>query len=149
MLRNRSMPEADVIPVLAYDNLREAADWLCRAFGFSPRLWIGDHRVQLQVGNGAIVLVRAVQPMATTKGENIMVRVKDVDGHHERADAAGAEIIDVPVTFPYGERQYSCRDIEGHVWTFSQSVADIDPSTWAEVPVTQSGRPSTGALARG
>ncbi len=127
MLNNRSMPDADVIPVLAYGNLKEAADWLCRAFGFSPRLWIGDHRVQLQVGNGAIVLTRALRPT----GQSVMVRVEDVDAHYERARSAGAELIGVPVTYPYGERQYSCRDIGGHAWTFSQSVADIDPATWA------------------
>lgn len=130
MLRNRSMPEAGVIPVLAYNNLQEAADWLCRAFGFSPRLWIGDHRVQLEAGNGSIVLTRMMQPMAVTRGQSIMVRVEDADAHYERARTAGAEIVDAPATYPYGERQYSCRDIEGHAWTFSQSVADIEPNIW-------------------
>jgi uncharacterized glyoxalase superfamily protein PhnB len=134
MLSNRSMPEAGVIPVLAYSNLREAADWLCLAFGFSPSLWIGDHRVQLEAGNGAIVLTRIAQPMPVTRGQSIMVRVEDADSHYERARSAGAEIIDAPVTYPYGERQYSCRDIEGHAWTFSQSIADVDPKTWGGSP---------------
>jgi uncharacterized glyoxalase superfamily protein PhnB len=43
---NRSIPSATVIPVLAYADAREAAQWLCRSFGFAERLRIGNHRVQ-------------------------------------------------------------------------------------------------------
>lgn len=35
-----------------------------------------------------------------------------------------------PTDFPYGERQYSAEDVGGHGWTFSQSIADVDPSIW-------------------
>jgi uncharacterized glyoxalase superfamily protein PhnB len=55
-----------------------------------------------------------------------MVRVPAVDAHHH----AGTNILGDPQTFPYGERQYSVLDIGGDIWTFSQSVADIDPSSW-------------------
>jgi uncharacterized glyoxalase superfamily protein PhnB len=44
---NRSMPPSAVIPELPYPDVREATDWLCRAFGFKERLRIGDHRAQL------------------------------------------------------------------------------------------------------
>ena len=33
-------------------------------------------------------------------------------------------------TYPFGERQYSAQDPFGHRWTFSQSVADVDPRDW-------------------
>ena len=59
-----------------------------------------------------------------------MVRVDDVDAHYERATGAGARIISPPTDYPYGERQYVVEDIGGHRWTFSQSIADIDPQTW-------------------
>ena len=59
-----------------------------------------------------------------------MVRVADVDAHHARAVAARATIVNAPTTYPFGERQYSALDLGGHRWTFSQSVADIDPSSW-------------------
>ena len=49
MLSNRSIPSATVIPVLAYPDVNQAAAWLCDAFGFSVRLRIGNHRVQLNV----------------------------------------------------------------------------------------------------
>ena len=52
MLSNRSIANATVIPVLAYPDVHEAADWLCKAFGFKVRLRIADHRVQLSVGEG-------------------------------------------------------------------------------------------------
>jgi uncharacterized glyoxalase superfamily protein PhnB len=28
------------------------------------------------------------------------------------------------------QRQYSVVDVGGHVWTFSQSIADVDPDSW-------------------
>jgi hypothetical protein len=61
MLSNRSIPSAIVIPVLAYPDVNQAAAWLCNAFGFSVRLRIGSHRVQLNVGEGAVIL-REMRP---------------------------------------------------------------------------------------
>lgn len=31
---------------------------------------------------------------------------------------------------PYGERQYTVQDLGGHAWTFSQTLADVDPASW-------------------
>jgi uncharacterized glyoxalase superfamily protein PhnB len=58
MLTNRSMPECTVIPVLSYPDVGQAIDWLCPAFGFTLRLRIGDHRAQLAIGDGAIVITK-------------------------------------------------------------------------------------------
>jgi uncharacterized glyoxalase superfamily protein PhnB len=130
MLANRSMPPGTVIPELPYADVRAAAEWLCRAFGFSERLRIADHRVQLRVGDAAIVVVQqATQPAAAGAG-GIMVRVEDVDAHHARAVAMGARVLGAPADYPYGERQYSAVDLGGHRWTFSQSIADVDPASW-------------------
>jgi uncharacterized glyoxalase superfamily protein PhnB len=118
------MPGATVIPTLPCADVLAAAAWLERAFGFRLRLTIGDHRAQMAVGDdGAVVLTKGEGPAS------VMVRVPDVDVHHRHAVAAGAETSE-PATFPYGERQYSARDPDGHVWTFSQSVDDIDPASW-------------------
>jgi uncharacterized glyoxalase superfamily protein PhnB len=43
---------------------------------------------------------------------------------------SGAKIIQEPSDFPYGERQYTVEDPGGHHWTFSQSIADVDPASW-------------------
>jgi uncharacterized glyoxalase superfamily protein PhnB len=64
----------------------------------------------------------------TTSG--VMVRVTDVDAHHDRATAFGAKTFGPPTTHRFGERQYTAEDLAGHRWSFTQSVADIAPEEW-------------------
>lgn len=130
--KNRSMPPGVVIPVLLYPDVHEAAAWLCRAFGFVERLRIGDHRIQLTVGEGSVVVADG---QGAPQGHSVMVRVIDADGHCERAREAGAVISGPPTSYPFGERQYSAQDPWGHRWTFSQTVADSDPAEWGGVLV--------------
>jgi uncharacterized glyoxalase superfamily protein PhnB len=126
---NRSMPAAAVIPELGYPDVRDAASWLVRAFGFEERLRIAGHRVQLTFGQGAVVVTEApADPAAPPHA--IMVRVADADAHCRRAREAGAHVLREPTDHPYGERQYTVRDHGGHVWTFSQTIADVAPSSW-------------------
>ena len=135
MLSNRSMPRCTVIPELAYPNVVEAADWLCDVFGFSVRLRIANHRTQLNVGDGAVVLTaQAAADRALEYAHAVMVRVEDVDGHHAHAVARGARILRSPADYPYGERQYTVADPGGHSWTFSQSIADVNPEDWGGAP---------------
>ena len=133
MLSNRSIQRATVIPVLAYPDVNQAADWLCDAFGFNVRTRIGDHRVQLNVGDGALT-VRELREneknAALGIGHSVTVRVEDADAHCKHAKSHGARIIQEPVTHPFGERQYNAEDFAGHSWTFSQSVADVHPRDW-------------------
>lgn len=133
MRSNRSIPRATVIPVLAYPDVNQAAAWLCDAFGFSVRLRIGSHRVQMNVGDGAVI-VRELRPSeanaALGVGHSVTVRVEDADAHCQRAREHGARITQDPVTHPYGERQYNAEDFAGYSWTFSQSVADVAPEDW-------------------
>ena len=129
------MPAAAVIPELVYADITVAGDWLCSAFGFTVRLRIANHRLQLNAGTGAIVLTAGSSEIPAEPAHSIMVRVEDVDRHHERAAERGARIVRVPTTYPYGERQYTAVDPGGHVWTFSQSVDDVDPSDWGGSPV--------------
>jgi hypothetical protein len=35
---NRSAPTATVVPVLVYEDVGQAIEWLCGAFGFTERL---------------------------------------------------------------------------------------------------------------
>jgi uncharacterized glyoxalase superfamily protein PhnB len=128
---NRSMPAGVMIPELAYPDVREAAEWLCRAFGFVERLRIGTHRAQLLLGAASMIVTRQSDPSwETGRDHAVMVRVADVDGHYERAKAAGGRILSPPTDYPYGERQYTVDDLGGHRWTFSQTIADVDPSEW-------------------
>ncbi|MBN9614844.1 MAG: VOC family protein [Acidobacteriales bacterium] len=129
MLTNRSMPECTVIPVLSYPDVNQAIDWLCKAFGFSLRLRIGDHRAQLAINDGAIVITKEHASSARAAG-SVMVRVEDVHRHSVVAIGHGARLISPPADYPYGERQYTVEDIAGHRWTFSQTLSDTDPEEW-------------------
>src|SRR5262245_21996133 len=130
MLANRSIPRCTVIPELAYPDIGEAIDWLCDAFGFTLRLRIADHRAQLNVGDGAVILTEASGSEGPDFAHSVMVRVEDADHHHERAREHGARILRPPTDHPYGERQYTAQDLAGHRWTFSQSIADVAPEDW-------------------
>jgi hypothetical protein len=55
---NRSAPNAAVIPVLYYPDVREAVEWLTTALPFTERLRIDDHRCQLVHDNGALVVAK-------------------------------------------------------------------------------------------
>jgi uncharacterized glyoxalase superfamily protein PhnB len=135
---NRSMPEATVIPVLFYVDVPAAATWLCQAFGFVERLRIADHRVQLDIGQGAIVVARrrdAGQVILSAATASMMVRVSNVDLHCARARNARATVLSEPTSHVYGERQYDAIDIGGHLWTFSQTEADVDPAIWGALSV--------------
>jgi len=135
LIANRSMPAAVVIPELAYRDVSEAVGWLCDSFGFTLRLRIANHRAQLNVGAGAIVVTQAnaldFQLMAGINRQiGIMVRVDDVDLHFARVSRSMARLISKPTDHPYGERQYACLDLGGYTWTFSQTIADIAPESW-------------------
>jgi uncharacterized glyoxalase superfamily protein PhnB len=131
------MPPGTIIVELVYDDVATAVSWLCQTFGFRERLRIGHHRSQLVLGEAAIVVIAPGSGQATPgalesqkRTHSIMVRVADVDQHYERVKQQGAHIIGEPATHPYGERQYTVADPAGHRWTFSQSVADVDPRDW-------------------
>ena len=91
---------------------------------------------QLRYGNGMIMLGSAgthgggfdeLMAMPGDIGgretQSAYVIVEDPDAHHERAVAEGAEIVMPLVDQDYGGRGYSCRDPEGHLWSFG----DFDP----------------------
>ena len=132
MITNRSMPGSTVIPEFPYPDVQGAAAWLCDVFGFNVRIMIGNHRAQLNVGDGAMVVIE--QGGGPNGRASVMVRVEDVDTHHEHAKQHGAIIVRPPKDYPYGERQYSAEDFNGYVWTFSQSIADVRPEDWGGAP---------------
>jgi uncharacterized glyoxalase superfamily protein PhnB len=129
---NRSMPPGVIIPVLLYDDVRTAVSWLCETFGFVERLQIGRHRSQLLFGGASVVVAARGESGPPDNGSthSIMVVVEDVQAHYERVMAAGARVMGPPVEYPFGEKQYSVEDPGGHVWTFSESTADVDLAEW-------------------
>ncbi len=130
--------KSTVIPGLRYHDAPAAIEWLCQAFGFERKLVVPGAEegtiahAQLVFGNGMIMLGSAeshggneydklVRPPRDLGGrctQGAYVIVEDADKHYARAAAAGAEILLEVVDEDYGGRGYTCRDPEGHVWSF-------------------------------
>jgi len=139
MLINRSAPRATVVPILVYEEVEKAADWLCGTFGFTERLRAprpGDSvtHAQLAIGEGAVMLGRQGgefrPPRSNEVSQYVTVHVENVDAHFEHAHRCGARILKPPTDMPFGERQYTVEDPWDHRWTFSQSIADVAPEAW-------------------
>ena len=121
-----------IIPALRYRDAAAAIDWLCNAFGFARKMVVPGEsgriaHAELNLGNGMVMLGDVETEYgrlvaAPSKGQpvtqGIYVVVADVDAHYARARQAGAEIVIDIKTQDYGGRDYTCRDLEGHVWTF-------------------------------
>jgi uncharacterized glyoxalase superfamily protein PhnB len=125
-----------VIPVLVYEDIEGAHDFLVRSFGFTTG---GIHRTddgtivhaEVRAGDRPIWLHRVTEEheMASPKGAvgshgGLEVIVPDVGAHFARAKAAGARIDSAPSDREYGLREYGARDLENHRWWFSSPVAD-------------------------
>ena len=125
---------ATIVPSLRYRDAPAAIDWLCEAFGFERHLVVPgepgtiDH-AQLVFGNGMIMLGsarddelgqlrRPLDAPGAPVSKSAYVIVSDVDAHHARAVAAGAQVVTAPEDQHYGGRLYSCRDPEGNLWNF-------------------------------
>jgi len=121
----------NIIPVLRFKDASAAIDWLGRAFGFEEK---ETHRredgtvehAELELGTGLIMLGQhrddgwmggtAPDPLASP--QSLYVVVEDPDTHHDRAKAAGAQIVRKLTDQDYGSREYSARDLEGNLWSF-------------------------------
>ena len=134
MRANRSVPPCTVIPVLIYPDPSAAAEWLSKAFGFTVRLRVGaNHRIQMRAGEGCLTIAEGNEK--PDRSHITQVRIEDANGHCERARAAGAIILTEPTDHMYGERQYNVQDFWGHRWDFTETLADIDPTSWGGTPL--------------
>ncbi len=133
MRYNRSVPPCQVIPVLIYPDPSIAADWLGKAFGFTVRLRIANHRVQMRAGDGCFTIAEG--NIVPNHSALVQVRVENVLAHCERARQAGAKILTEPKDHNYGERQYNAEDFYGHRWDFTETLTDVDPESWGGIPV--------------
>jgi uncharacterized glyoxalase superfamily protein PhnB len=127
---NRSVPPCTVIPVLIYPDPGAAADWLSRAFGFTVRLRIANHRIQMRAADGCITIAEG--DVTPNRSHIVQVRIEDADGHCDRARRSGAIILTEPTTHSYGERQYNAQDFHGHRWDFTETIADVAPEDWSD-----------------
>jgi len=122
-----------VIPVLIYEDIEAAHDHLVTMFGFTAG---GVERTpdgtvvhgEVRLGEARIWLHRVSADLASPRtlsqlNSGLVVHVGDVDAHFAQARAAGAVIDREPEDRPYGQREYSARDLEGHHWWFATPTA--------------------------
>jgi uncharacterized glyoxalase superfamily protein PhnB len=139
---NRSAPNATIVPILIYEDVGQAIEWLCQTFGFNERLRAERDGVvshaQLTVAEGAIMLGRQGGPYRAPHGTEVtayvLVAVDDVDKHYQHAKQCGARIVNPPTDMPFGERVYTAQDHARHWWTFSQHIADVALEEWGAKP---------------
>jgi uncharacterized glyoxalase superfamily protein PhnB len=133
MKRNRSVPDAAVVPVLVYPDVRAAVEWLVSVFGLVERMHIPpNHRVQLRFGESAVIVAERGAPGPA----GVLIRVDDAGAVLERAVAAGAVVLDELHDWEYGERQATIQDPGGHRWTVSETLFDAEPESWGGITVS-------------
>jgi uncharacterized glyoxalase superfamily protein PhnB len=116
-----------IYPIVRYRDPRAGMEFLCDAFGFEKHaVHEGPDgelvHVELRHDNGIVMLAGETasrDEFAGRAGHGLVyVVVEDADAHHDRAKAAGAEIVTELIDTDYGSRDYSARDIDGNMWSF-------------------------------
>ena len=137
MLSNRSVPTDVLLPHVTYGDLEQAIRWLSRVFGFSEHYRYGDplSGAQMHLGNAWIMLKQGPAGHNTPKQlghgtQSLTVFVEKIEPHFERAQSAGAKIVEPLHETVYGELQYGAEDLEGHHWLFSRHARDLSPEQW-------------------
>jgi uncharacterized glyoxalase superfamily protein PhnB len=126
-----STAHPNIFPALRYRDANAAIEWLQRAFGLQEKVSYRGadgavNHAELALGAGIVMLGQSRpdgwlgggKPDARASTASIYVVVPDPDAHHERARAAGAEIVRELTDEDYGSREYSARDLEGNLWSF-------------------------------
>ncbi|HEY7729408.1 MAG TPA: VOC family protein [Gaiellaceae bacterium] len=114
-----------IFPSLRYRDPEAAIAWLSTAFGMQ------EHEVarspdgaiqhaELTFGTGVIMLGPDRDDVYGSHAGRgwLYIAVDDPDTLHERAVAAGAEVVHGLVDTDYGSRDFSVRDPEGNLWSF-------------------------------
>lgn len=125
---------ARVTPILVYEDLAAAHDFLVDAFGFTSGGVQRDGEgtavhAEVSAGDVVIWLHRSVAEFELASPRalgascaGLSVQLDDVDAHCARARAKGARLDSEPTDQPYGLREYGARDPEGHRWWFSSPL---------------------------
>jgi uncharacterized glyoxalase superfamily protein PhnB len=117
-----------IYPSLRYHDARAAIDFLSAAYGFSEKqVHAGDdgviHHAELS-GFGGIVMLGTEPAGGDPLGGShagqswLYLSTDDPDALHERAVAAGAQVVRELQDTDYGSREFSTRDPEGNIWSF-------------------------------
>jgi uncharacterized glyoxalase superfamily protein PhnB len=124
-----------ISPQLFYRDPRRALQFLEDAFGFETRMMVDDGQggiIHSESGYlGCVVMVcgppsglwASPDDLEGRRTGSVHVQVPEgLDALCEQARAAGATIDREPADQPYGDRVFTCRDFEGHSWSFGQTL---------------------------
>lgn len=117
---------ASIIPTFKYDDAQAAIDFLRDALGFEEHaLHRGEdgavQHAELRFGDAYIMLGQNGDgggPDLPYGATTVYAVVADPDAHHDRAVAAGAEVVMELTDQDYGSREYAVKDAGGNVWCF-------------------------------
>jgi uncharacterized glyoxalase superfamily protein PhnB len=137
------MKPPTIAPYLLYEDVDAALDFLARAFGFQEELrYTGPEgyvsHAEMRLGDGVIYMGDPGGDYRNpahvgARTQMVCVNVENVDAVFEQARAAGAEITEEPSDQAYGERRFMARDPEGHAWSISQVIREMQPDEWGAV----------------
>jgi uncharacterized glyoxalase superfamily protein PhnB len=124
-------------PTLRYDDPRAAIAFLTSALGLVQQQMYTDDdgtvaHAELSFGDGVVLLgTRTGRSDRFDTGHAVVYLVADgadaVDAHHDRAVAAGAEVVQELVDQPYGSREFAVLDPEGNIWTMGSYRPVVKP----------------------
>jgi len=129
-----SASPAKLVTAMRYRDVAAAIEWLTATFGLEIQhvALDGDGSIaaaHLSAGTSLIILL----PVEGTELDQLMAQpdeiggaetqscylvVEDADLHYAKAKAAGAEFVLDFRQDANGDRGFSCRDPEGHIWSF-------------------------------
>ncbi len=121
----------EIIPYLFYQDVPAALAWLTKVFGFQEemrhptakgmhaQMSLSGQRIMLGQGADGVSIAppQAGRPLSS----GVFVYVPDVTAHYHHAEAAGAQIDQPLADHGYGQT-YTVRDLEGHLWYFTQEA---------------------------
>jgi PhnB protein len=139
-----------ITPYLFYEDVEAALEFLARAFGFEETLRYNGAQgyvshAEMRFGEGTIMLGDPGEQYRNPRRSSevssaVHVTVPDVRAAFERANVAGAQIIEPPTDQLYGGRRFGANDPEGHEWWFSQPPPSHASEDWSPEPVPEGER---------
>lgn len=136
-----------IIPCLWYNQAQQQIDWLCDTFGFDVKMNVQEDGVVMHaelLWKGNMIMIGSsrrgtdfdavtIHPHSAgrrvTQAPYMICDDAELDSLYAKACANGAEIFIELRDEDYGGRNFSCRDPEGHIWSFGSYNPWADQSS--------------------
>jgi uncharacterized glyoxalase superfamily protein PhnB len=141
----KTMTAQSIYPAVRYRDAKAAIAWLTKTLGFEEHVvYAGDGD---SIAHAELKLAGNLIMLGSVKDDSIVKSPRDlggisasiyialdsaaaVDARHQRVKDAGGEITRELEDTDYGSREFSVRDLEGHLWSFGTYRPQAgDPTT--------------------